>query len=73
MNKYIEMIKRDYKGRLFDNEHQSYGQFLSQLGGMLEYKKWLLKQWTNVTQEPTRNEICPYCNSGKKYKKCCGL
>ena len=69
----FNMIKRDYKGRLFDNEHKSYGQFLSHLWGLLEYKKWLLEQWTNVTPGPTRNEICPYCSSGKKYKKCCGL
>ena len=68
----VWMIKRDYKGRLFDNEHKSYGQFLSHLGGMLEYKKWLLKQWTNVTPSPKRNDPC-ICGSEKKYKNCCGL
>lgn len=37
-----------------------------------EFARVFMKLHTplNATKLPGRNDICPYCNSGKKFKKC---
>ncbi len=37
-----------------------------------EFQKMFMRLHTplNATKLPGRNDICPYCDSGKKFKKC---
>ena len=37
-----------------------------------EFQRTFMKLHTplNATKLPGRNDICPYCNSGKKFKNC---
>ena len=61
-------ITRDYKNRLYDTDHGSYGSFVRHLGGYLEYQIWM--SGIAPVKKIGRNDPC-ICGSNKKYKKCC--
>jgi uncharacterized protein YecA (UPF0149 family) len=68
------MIKRDHKGRIYDNaESETYGKFVRKLGGYSAYHNWIHSHpqiFNYSIKDQGRNEKCD-CESGLKYKKCC--
>ena len=46
---------------------------IKEISSNSEFKKAWSRLHTPWIREPKvgRNEICPFCNSGKKFKKCC--
>lgn len=65
------MIPHNIETYMIDNPYKDY---LSDVPDMVYKPKPLPGTKVNVRTEPkiNRNEICPKCNSKKKFKKCCG-
>lgn len=38
----------------------------------LPENNWSITKTIRAKHRSGRNDICPHCESGKKYKKCCG-
>lgn len=54
-------------------DYQNFDYVLESKGGSSEPTKYCTR-WVDIRTEPKigRNDICPKCDSGKKFKKCCG-
>ena len=48
------------------SKFSTFGEFVRTIGGWKPYEEWL-----KDIRIPKRNEAC-FCESDKKYKKCCG-
>ena len=65
------MIPNVVEKYMIDNPYKDY---LSDVPDMVYKPKPLPGKKVDVRTEPKikRNSVCPKCDSGKKYKKCCG-
>tara|TARA_Y100001973_G_C5204882_1_gene340715 strand:+ start:3039 stop:3212 length:174 start_codon:yes stop_codon:yes gene_type:complete len=48
------------------NKFSTFGEFVRTIGGWRKYYLWAMDN-----KDINRNDLC-FCNSNKKYKKCCG-
>lgn len=54
------------------NDEQRKRAEIQEMMSNADFQKMFMRLHTplNATKLPGRNEICPFCNSGKKFKKC---